>query len=49
VFDPPPDRLTIPWGYLAILAIVTSVAIAAASGLTIRAARRPSTQALRDL
>lgn len=49
VFDPPPAQLAIPWGYLGAMLLVTLVAIATAAQFTLRAARRPPTEVLRDL
>ena len=49
VFDPPPDVLTIPWGYLAAVAVCAVAAVLAAGWLTLRSLRRPSVQQLRDL
>ena len=49
VFDPPPDALAVPWGYLgAVLALVLA-AVAAAGAVTLRALRRPAIEELRDL
>jgi putative ABC transport system permease protein len=49
VFDPPPDFLSIPWGYLIAVvgAIVATVVLAGV--VTLRALRRPAIEALRDL
>ena len=49
VFDPPPDYLSIPWGYLGIVVALTVGAIAVAGALTLRALRRPAIEELRDL
>jgi putative ABC transport system permease protein len=49
VFDPPPDYLTIPWGYLAGLVALACVAVALAGAGTLRALRRPAIEELRDL
>lgn len=49
VFDPPPDTLAIPWGYLAALGGLTAGAVAAAGVLTLRLLRRPAMEDLRDL
>jgi putative ABC transport system permease protein len=49
VFDPPPDSLAVPWGYLGILLVLTLAAAAAAGALTLRALRRPAIEQLRDL
>jgi putative ABC transport system permease protein len=49
VFDPPPDVLSVPWGYLAIVIVVTIAAVGAAGAVTLRALRRPAIETLRDL
>ena len=49
VFDPPPEHLFIPFGYLAVLAAVTVGAILAAGMGMIRATRRPAVEIVRDL
>jgi putative ABC transport system permease protein len=49
VFDPPPDYLTIPWGYLVGLVALAAVAVAVAGAGTLRALRRPAIEQLRDL
>ncbi|MEA2381044.1 MAG: putative transport system permease protein [Solirubrobacteraceae bacterium] len=49
VFDPPPDALAVPWGYLAVVIGLTLAAVAAAGALTLRALRRPAIEELRDL
>jgi len=49
VFDPPPDHLSIPWGYLAAVSALVLAAVAAAGTLTLRALRRPAIEQLRDL
>ena len=49
VFDPPPDSLSVPWGYLG---AVTAIAVAAVVGVTavvLRVLRRPRVDTLRDL
>jgi len=49
VFDPPPDVLAVPWGYLlAVLALVVGT-VAVAGTLTLRTLRRPPIEELRDL
>jgi len=49
VFDPPPDALAVPWGYLlGVVAIVVGTVIAAGA-LSLRALRRPPIEELRDL
>jgi putative ABC transport system permease protein len=49
VFDPPPDTLAVPWGYLVTVAVLTVGAVVAAGTLTLRALRRPAIEELRDL
>jgi putative ABC transport system permease protein len=49
VFDPPPDVLSIPWPYLAAVAVAVIVSVLAAGALTLRSLRRPSIDELRDL
>jgi putative ABC transport system permease protein len=49
VFDPPPDVLSVPWGYLGALIAVTLAAVGAAGVLTLRTLRRPAIEELRDL
>jgi putative ABC transport system permease protein len=49
VFDPPPDVLTVPWGYLGGLLVVTTGAAGAAGAVTLRALRRPPIEELREL
>ncbi|UTI66271.1 ABC transporter permease [Paraconexibacter antarcticus] len=49
VFDPPPDYLSIPWGYLSTVLGLTVAAAAAAGIVTLRALRRPAVEELRDL
>jgi putative ABC transport system permease protein len=48
VFDPPPDVLAVPWGYLAALVALTVAGVAAAGALTLRGLRREDVGALRD-
>jgi putative ABC transport system permease protein len=48
VFDPPPDVLSVPWGYLAALIALTLAGVAAAGALTLRGLRREDVGALRD-
>ncbi len=47
VFDPPPDVLTVPWGYLFAVVAVAGGAVGAAGSLTLRALRRPQPEELR--
>ncbi|GAC1439416.1 MAG: hypothetical protein NVSMB51_17290 [Solirubrobacteraceae bacterium] len=49
VFDPPPDVLSIPWGYLLAVAGAVIATVAAAGTLTLRALRLPAIEELRDL
>jgi putative ABC transport system permease protein len=49
VFDPPPDTLSVPWGYLAAVVAVAVVAVAAASVAVIRRTAHPAISVLRDL
>jgi putative ABC transport system permease protein len=49
VFDPPPDTLAIPWGYLTSDVLLTLAAVAAAGAITLRRLRRPAIEELRDL
>jgi putative ABC transport system permease protein len=48
VFDPPPEGLTIPWVYLAVLAAAMFVATLAAAVATQITLRRPIVTALRE-
>ena len=49
VFDPPPDHLSVPWGYLGALVVLTVAAVGAAGVITLRALHRPAIEELRDL
>ena len=49
VFDPPPDALAIPWGYLVALVALTVGAVGTAGAATLRALRRPAVEELREL
>jgi len=49
VFDPPPDVLSAPWGYLAAVAGLTIGAVATAGAATLHRLRRPALEDLRDL
>jgi putative ABC transport system permease protein len=49
VFDPPPAALSVPWGYLTVLAGVALVAAVAAAAGAVRATRRPAMALIRDL
>ncbi len=49
VFDPPPDALSVPWGYLATVAGTAAVGVVLAVLAALSAAQRPSVDALREL
>jgi putative ABC transport system permease protein len=49
VFDPPPDALSVPWGYLGGVAALTVGAVVVAGVTTLRNLRRPAIEELRDL
>jgi putative ABC transport system permease protein len=49
VFDPPPDAVAVPWGYLGGVLALVCVTVGAAGALTLRALRRPAIEELRDL
>ncbi|MEV4135533.1 FtsX-like permease family protein [Dactylosporangium sp. NPDC049742] len=49
VFDPPPDRFTVPWPYLLFGLLLSVVCLAVAGAATIAASRRPAITVLRDL
>ena len=49
VFDPPPDTLAVPWGYLLLVAVLVVGAVGAAGALTLRSLRQPPIEELRDL
>jgi putative ABC transport system permease protein len=49
VFDPPPEHLSIPWGYLAALGAAVAAAVAAAGLGILRATQRPAVEVVRDL
>jgi putative ABC transport system permease protein len=49
VFDPPPDTLAVPWGYLGAAIVLVVATVAAAGAATLRALRRPAIEQLRDL
>lgn len=49
VFDPPPDGLAIPWGYLITVGGFTVAAVTLAGTLVMRSLRRPPISTLRDL
>jgi putative ABC transport system permease protein len=49
VFDPPPAALAVPWRYLAAVVALVAVAAVLAAEATIRSARRPFVEVIRDL
>jgi putative ABC transport system permease protein len=49
VFDPPPAALSVPWSYLAAVALATLVAVTIAAVTTIRRAGNDPTTVLREL
>jgi putative ABC transport system permease protein len=49
VFDPPPEILTVPWPYLALMTVAAIASMVAAVLSTQIASRRPVVEALRDL
>jgi putative ABC transport system permease protein len=49
VFDPPPDVLSIPWGYLVGVGLSVVATVVIAGLITLRALRRPALEELRDL
>jgi putative ABC transport system permease protein len=49
VFDPPPEALTVPWGYLALLVLAAGASSAAAVALVLRATGGAVVGALRGL
>jgi putative ABC transport system permease protein len=49
VFDPPPETLAVPWGYLLAVAALTCGAVLLAGAGTLRVLRRPAIEQLRDL
>jgi putative ABC transport system permease protein len=49
VFDPPPSSLAVPWGYLAVVVALSSVAMIAAASWTVMVSRRSPISVLRDL
>jgi putative ABC transport system permease protein len=49
VFDPPPDVLSIPWGYLVAVGGAVIATVLVAGIVTLRALRRPAIEELRDL
>jgi putative ABC transport system permease protein len=49
VFDPPPQHLSFPWGYLVLVAGVMVASVAAVATAAVRATRRPSVEIIREL
>jgi putative ABC transport system permease protein len=49
VFDPPPSRLAVPWGYVGGLTALVVVTTLVATSLALSAALRPHPEALREL
>ncbi|MBI2684307.1 MAG: ABC transporter permease [Actinobacteria bacterium] len=49
VFDPPPTSLSVPWGYLTAVAVISLATVTAAGLAAVRSARRPAIEVLRDL
>ena len=49
VFDPPPQHLSFPWGYLALVTGVVVACVVAVAAGAVRATRRPSVDIIRDL
>ena len=49
VFDPPPEQLSVPWSYLAIVAAGVAASVVAAGVTMLRNAERPAMTILRDL
>lgn len=49
VFDPPPSRFSLPWGYLGLVLAVMVAAVMTATAAAMRATRRPGVDMLRDL
>ncbi len=49
VFDPPPEALAMPWGWLMLLIVLVAVSVAGAVLLTMRGLRQDAVDLLRDL
>lgn len=48
VFDPPPDQLSVPWGYLVGLAVVATVGLGVAAAASTRGLRQDAVNLLRE-
>ncbi len=49
VFDPPPERLSVPWSYLLLLGVAVAAAVVVACTGMLRATKRPAVEIVRDL
>ena len=49
VFDPPPQHLSFPWGYLVLVGAVTVAAVVGVAAAATRSTRRPAVEIIRDL
>ena len=49
VFDPPPARLAVPWGYLGLVGFAAAAGLVSATAASVRATRRPIAEELRDV
>jgi putative ABC transport system permease protein len=49
VFDPPPQSLAVPWGYLAVIGGAVVVSVVVAAEVAIAAAAKPAISVIRDL
>jgi putative ABC transport system permease protein len=49
VFDPPPEHLSIPWVYVALVLSLIIVTVVVAGIFILRAVRKPSLEIIRDL
>lgn len=49
VFDPPPSALSVPWRYLAVVALCGAAGLVGAVVVQVRATRRPVIEMVRDL
>ena len=48
VFDPAPSALSVPWTYLALVAVTAVLAVSVATWASVRSVRRPAMSLLRD-